>query len=87
MAPDAQYPAFREELVCALLETLINHPRAKAMSSCAAKPAGALADGQQEESLADAVQALSIQQTPPRTPGNHLYHFFNFHVHAKLQAT
>ena len=63
-APDAQYPAFREELVCALLETLISHPRAEAASRAAAVP-----DEQHESTIADAMQALSIQQTPPATPG------------------
>ena len=64
VAPDAHYPAFREELVCTLLQTLINHPRAEAANKIAAVP-----HQKQESSLADAVQALSLQQTPPATPG------------------
>ena len=64
VAPDALYPAFREELVCTLLQTLINHPRAEAASR-----AGAVPDQAQEKSIAEAVQALSLQQTPPPTPG------------------
>ena len=66
IAPDAQYPAFREELVCSLLETLIGHPRAEAASRSTIAP-----DQQQESTLDDAMQALSLQQTPPATPGKH----------------
>ena len=65
-APDAHYPAFREELVCALLETLITHPRAEAASQAPAAP-----EQQQESTVADAMQALSLQQTPPATPGEY----------------
>lgn len=50
--------------MCALLETLISHPRAEAASQAAAAP-----NDQQESTIADAVQALSLQQTPPATPG------------------
>ena len=64
VAPDALYPAFREELVCSLLQTLIHHPRAEAASR-----AGAVPDQAQEKSIAEAVQALSLHQTPPATPG------------------
>ena len=64
VAPDALYPAFREEVVCSLLQTLINHPRAEAASRVGAVPEQAL-----EKSISEAVQALSLQQTPPATPG------------------
>lgn len=64
VAPDALYPAFREELVCSLLQTLIHHPRAEAASR-----AGAVPDQAQAKSIAEAVQALSLHQTPPATPG------------------
>ena len=80
MAPDAQYPAFREEMVCSLLETLINHPRAVAASKLSPAPAEAQRSGQQDGALADAVQALSIQQAPPATPGEAVSSFAILHL-------
>ena len=67
--PDAQYPAFREELVASLLETLITHPRAEAASRATAVP-----DQLQDSTVVDAMQALSLQQTPPATPGEYHIH-------------
>ena len=69
VALDAQYPAFREEMVCSLLTTLISHPRAAAASTLGPAQAEAQRSGQQDGALADAVQALSLQQAPPATPG------------------
>ena len=69
VALDVQYPAFREEMVCSLLETLISHPRAVAASKLSPAQAEAERSGQQAGALADAVQALSLQQAPPATPG------------------
>ena len=48
VAPDVQYPSFREEMVCSLLETLISHPRAVAAS----KLSPAYADAQFMSSFA-----------------------------------
>ena len=75
MALDAQYLAFREEMVCSLLETLISHPRAVAASKLSPAHAEAERSGQQDSSLADAVQALSLQQAPPATPGKAMSSF------------
>ena len=69
VALDAQYPAFREEMVCSLLETLNSHPRAVAASRLSPAHEEAQRSGQQDGALADAVQALSLQQAPPATPG------------------
>ena len=73
VALDAQYPAFREEMVCSLLETLINHPRAVAASKLSPAHAEAQRSGQQDGALADAVQALSLQQAPPANPGGAVF--------------
>lgn len=64
---DADYPAFREELVAALLETLAAHPRAAAArsaSSLSTAPLSALDSGAGPDELAVAVAgAASAQAT------------------------
>lgn len=64
---DADYPAFREELVAALLETLAAHPRAAAArcaSSLSIAPLSTLDNGGPPDELAVAVAgAASAQAT------------------------
>ncbi len=68
VAPDAHYPAFREELICALLETLLAHPHGALIpESFAAERAASEADAvqQQLEQLALARSGITRQGTPP----------------------
>lgn len=65
VAADAQYPAYREELVSTLLETLLQHPRLARLSQQAAAADAASTTG---GSVAAAGGGSAVE-TRPGTPG------------------
>ena len=64
VALDAHYPAFREELVCTLLETLLQHPRAAQLSNPSAAPGRATVAGAEEDRAGEG----NALETRPGTP-------------------
>ncbi|BDA45077.1 Protein TPLATE [Coccomyxa sp. Obi] len=65
VAPEAHYPAFREELVCTLLETLLRHPRAAQLSQSSHALGQATAAAGPGE---DSVGKGNAVETRPGTP-------------------
>lgn len=71
VAPDALYPAFREELICTLLETLLAHTHA----ASTLEPASAQASDSEIDSVQSQLEQLALarsgagqQGTPQGSP-------------------
>ena len=68
VAPDAHYPAFREELVCTLLEILLRHPCAMRLSQSPLAPGRATAAGPGEDRVGEG-HALEMRPGTPAAGG------------------